>query len=230
MAVRMSAAVRRLAEGLSGEDREHVAAMLLALRSEGIAENRILAAFEATPRTLFVASGDRERAYDALPIAIECGQTLPPPAVQARIIQAAAIEPHHKVLEVGTGSGFAAAVMARLAERVTSVERYRTLAELAEERMASLRLGNVTIAQHDGLEGYARFAPYDRIVVQGAVGQLPLALAAQLKPDGVLVAPIGRAGAEQVLTRFVAREKHIEATPLGAIRMIALSPGRAAAL
>lgn len=230
MAVRSSAAVRRLAGALPGDDRERIAAMLLALRSEGLTDMRLLAAFEATPRGLFVSAADHGRAYEAFPIAIDCGQTLPPPAIQARMVAAAAIEPHHKVLEIGTGTGFCTAVIARLAERVTSLERYRTLVELAEERIASLRLGNVSIIQHDGFEGYGRNGPYDRIVIQGALPELPTALMAQLKPEGVIVAPIGPAGGAQVLTRFVRRDKHFEATPLGTVRMVALVPGKAAAL
>jgi protein-L-isoaspartate(D-aspartate) O-methyltransferase len=144
--------------------------------------------------------------------------------------QAAGIAPDHRVLEVGTGSGYGTAILAALAAKIYTVERFRTLGELAAERFATLHLDNVVASVHDGFEGFARNAPFHRIVVDGAVEVPPRALLDQLAPQGVLIAPIGVAGSRQVLTRYVRRDKGLDIEPVCEVRRIALVAGRAAAL
>ena len=161
---------------------------------------------------------------------IECGQTVDAPSALGLLYQSAGIAPDHRVLEIGTGSGYGTAILAALAAKVYTVERFRTLGELAAERFATLHLDNVVASIHDGFEGFSRNAPFHRIVIDGAIEVPPRALLDQLAPQGVLVAPIGVAGSRQVLTRYVRKDKGLDIEPICEVRRIALVAGRAAAL
>jgi protein-L-isoaspartate(D-aspartate) O-methyltransferase len=179
-----------------------LARLVLSLRSQGVSDPKVLSAIEKTPRDLFVPELFRERSFEDSALPIACGQTISQPFIVGLMTQALQIEPRSRVLEVGTGSGYQTAVLARLARFVYSVERYRTLLSEAEERLKLLGVTNVFTRFGDGGEGWPEQAPFDRVLVTAAASGEPKALLGQLKPYGVLVAPIGR-GPIQTLKRYV---------------------------
>ncbi|MER2604319.1 MAG: protein-L-isoaspartate(D-aspartate) O-methyltransferase [Siculibacillus sp.] len=230
MVGRFAALLRRAELTVDDTERTALARLVLSLSSKGLHDRRILAAIEELPRSLFVAVAWHAKALEDRPVPIECGQTVDAPSTLGLAYQAADIAAEHRVLEIGTGSGYGTALLSSLCTKVYTVERYRTLADLALERFATLELGNVVPSVHDGLEGFPRNAPFHRIVLDGAVETVPQTLLDQLAPQGVLVAPIGRPGEMQALTRFVRRDRGIEVEPVCPTRRVALVPGRAAAL
>jgi protein-L-isoaspartate(D-aspartate) O-methyltransferase len=145
------------------------------------------------------------------------------------MLGALAVEPAHSVLEIGTGSGYATAVLAGLATRIVTVERYRTLVELAHARFAALRLMNITPVHGDGLEGHPRGAPYERVLIGGSLAEVPERLIDQLTPGGILVAPVGPPERQDVL-RFVRTDRGTRSERVGTVRIVALTPGKALAL
>ncbi|HEX4182945.1 MAG TPA: protein-L-isoaspartate(D-aspartate) O-methyltransferase [Caulobacteraceae bacterium] len=177
------------------------ARLILNLRSQGVSEPGVLAALEHTPRDLFTPDLFQERAWEDSALPIACGQTISQPFIVGLMTQALTLEPRARVLEIGTGSGYQTAVLSRLARLVYTVERYRTLLREAEERFKQLELGNIITRFGDGGEGWPEQAPFDRILVTAAAPHEPKALLSQLKPAGVLVAPIGR-GPIQSLKRY----------------------------
>lgn len=213
-----------------GEDREAFAAFLLRLRGKGIASRELVAAFESTPRRAFVPTRWQSVAWSDRMIPIECGEAIEGVDLQAKVIDALAIEPGNRVLEVGTGSGFTAAVMARLAGRVTTVERYKTLADLAKQRHEALGIGNVVVRRADGSNGLPGEGPFDRIVVWTAFESLPRSFADQLASGGTMVAVIGPAEDEQVLARLTKVGSRFDRVDLGKVRLQPLIPGVAAVL
>jgi protein-L-isoaspartate(D-aspartate) O-methyltransferase len=178
------------------------ARLILSLRSQGVSEPAVLNALEQTPRELFTPDLFQARAWEDSALPIACGQTISQPFIVGLMTQALAIEPRARVLEIGTGSGYQTAVLSKLSRLVYTVERYRTLLGEAEARFKQLLLGNIITRFGDGAEGWPEQAPFDRILVTAAAPGEPKALLAQLKPAGVLVAPIGR-GPVQTLTRYV---------------------------
>lgn len=205
---------------------------LLTMRRRGIHDLRVLRALELVPRERFVEPEQAEYAYADQALPIECGQTISQPYVVAAMTEALAIEPSHRVLEVGTGSGYQAAVLAHLAGHVVTVERYRTLAEMAERRLRDLELDNVTVIVGDGMLGAPEHAPFDRIVVTAATPELPQTLVDQLREGGILIAPIGPTGGVQSLARFRKPPGggELEREELMPVRFVPLVPGKAAAL
>jgi protein-L-isoaspartate(D-aspartate) O-methyltransferase len=179
-----------------------LARLVLGLRSQGVTDPKVLGAIEKTPRDLFVPELFQERSWEDSALPIACGQTISQPFIVGLMTQALKIEPRSRVLEIGTGSGYQTAVLARLARFVYSVERYRTLLAEAEERLRRLDLTNIFTRFGDGGEGWPEQAPFDRILVTAAAPSEPKALLAQLKPGGILVAPIGK-GPAQSLKRYV---------------------------
>jgi protein-L-isoaspartate(D-aspartate) O-methyltransferase len=177
------------------------ARLILSLRSQGVSDPAVLNALEQTPRELFTPELFKERAWEDSALPIACGQTISQPFIVGLMTQALTIEPRARVLEIGTGSGYQTAVLSRLARLVYTVERYRTLLGEAEARFKQLQLGNIITRFGDGGEGWAKQAPFDRILVTAAAPDEPKALLSQLKPSGVLVAPIGR-GPVQTLKRY----------------------------
>ncbi len=163
----------------------------LALRRRGISDQAVLRAMDEVPREHFVTSEFTDGAYadQALPIA--CGQTISQPYVVAYMTEQLEVEPQHRVLEVGTGSGYQAAILSRLAREVVSIERYRTLADAARERIKTLGYANVTIRAGDGMAGAPDLAPFDRIIVTAAAEEIPEPLTAQLAEGGKMVLPVG---------------------------------------
>ena len=177
------------------------ARLILNLRSQGITDARVLRAMEQTPRDLFTPDLFQERAWEDSALPIACGQTISQPYIVALMTQALQIESRARVLEIGTGSGYQTAVLDRLARLVYTVERYRTLLSEAEGRIKKLGLLNVITKFGDGGEGWPEQAPFDRILVTAAAPGEPKTLLAQLKPSGVLVAPVGK-GPVQTLKRY----------------------------
>jgi protein-L-isoaspartate(D-aspartate) O-methyltransferase len=206
------------------------AELLLALRKRGIRDTMVLRAFEQVPRDLFVEAGFRDIAWTDQALPIDCGQTISQPAVVAMMTDALELKPSHTVLEVGTGSGYHAAILGHIAGHVVSVERFRTLAELAAGRLRELGLDNVEVFIADGMLGYPARAPFDRIVLNAAVSEVPEALFEQLKPGGILVAPVGPAEATQMLTRYRKGEEGLEKRELGLVRFVPMRPGVASVL
>ncbi len=201
---------------------------LLTLRRRGIGDQAVLRAMDEVPRGQFVEPEFVDRAYadQALPIA--CGQTISQPYVVAYMTEHLGLRPHHRVLEVGTGSGYQAAVLSRLAREVVSIERYRTLAEQARGRLASLGYENVEIVVGDGFAGVPGRAPYDRIVVTAAAEELPQALTDQLgDDDGVMMLPLGPHGGSQHIIKLTKSKTGITRENLIAVRFVPLLPGQA---
>ena len=175
---------------------------LLALRRRGIVDQAVLRAMDEVPREYFVDPPFAAAAYadQALPIA--CGQTISQPYVVAYMTEQLAVGPSHRVLEVGTGSGYQAAVLSRLAREVITVERYRTLADVARGRLTTLGYRNVDVVLGDGLVGLPARAPFDRIVVTAAAEEIPQELAGQLAEGGIMLLPLGPHGGAQELVKL----------------------------
>lgn len=214
------------------EDADAVARAELAmhLRRRNVASRATLAALESVPRSLFLSARDKRLAYADRAAPIECGQTISQPTVVAMMTDALAPTPACRVLEIGTGSGYQTAILARLAGHVWSVERYRLLSDLAAERLAVLRLSNVSLKVADGREGWPEAAPFDRILLTAATPAVPEALVAQLADDGVLVAPVGEDGGVQELLRCRKGPGGLEGEHLAHVRFVPLVPGVAGAL
>ncbi|MBL8772143.1 MAG: protein-L-isoaspartate(D-aspartate) O-methyltransferase [Phenylobacterium sp.] len=178
-----------------------MARLLLALRSQGVTDAKVLTAIETTPRQLFTQELFKDRAFEDSALPIACGQTISQPFIVGLMSQALKIDRRDRVLEIGTGSGYQTAILSRLARLVYTVERYRTLMKEAEGRFRELGLTNIITRFGDGGEGWPEQAPFDRIMVTAAAPGEPKALLAQLKPTGILVAPIGK-GPVQTLRRY----------------------------
>jgi protein-L-isoaspartate(D-aspartate) O-methyltransferase len=210
-------------------DREQMAELTRRLRVMGYTDQPLLDALEFVPRRMFVSAPYQPSAYLDRAVPIECGQTLSAPSTVAAMITALEPRREHKVLEVGCGAGFQAAVLSRLARSVVTLDRFRTLVELAEDRLTALKIETVTALVADGLEGFTRHAPYDRILVDGAVGKIPPALMDQLADKGILVAPVGTGGV-QTLVRIVRDGRLFHRTELGQVRFVPLIEGVASRL
>ncbi|MBN8552474.1 MAG: protein-L-isoaspartate(D-aspartate) O-methyltransferase [Caulobacterales bacterium] len=184
---------------------ERAARLILGLRRQGVTDVRVLEAMEAVDRAAFVHPRFVDQAWEDSALPIDCAQTISQPFVVGLMTQALEVGPRHRVLEIGTGSGYQAAVLSKLARFVYSVERYRPLLTEAELRFRSLGLDNVITRHGDGSKGWPEQAPFDRIMVTAAAPHEPHDLIAQLKPGGVMIAPVGKAGS-QFLHRYVAEE------------------------
>ena len=184
------------------DEREGFAAFLLRLRGRGIVPKDMIAAFEATPRRGFLSNLYHDVAWSDRMLPIECGEAIEGADLQAAVIAALAIEPGNRILEVGTGSGYTAAVMARLGGRIVTLDRYKTLVEQARQRFEALGISNAIARQADGSGGLPGEGPFDRIVVWAAFDSLPRAFVDQLSSGGIMIAPIGPEEGEQVLARL----------------------------
>lgn len=207
------------------ETRVRVASMVLRLRSSGISDRRVLNAIESIPRSLFVPEEWQDMAYEDRALPIECGQTISAPSVVATMTAALQLNDRHKVLEIGTGSGYQTAILARLARRITTLERYKTLIQLAESRWAELGIGNISAIQSDGTLGWKQQAPFDRILITAACAEAPSKLVAQLAEEGILIAPIGSSDAVQRLTLFQKFGIRVDTRDLGGVRFVPMVAG-----
>jgi protein-L-isoaspartate(D-aspartate) O-methyltransferase len=200
---------------------------MLTLRSRGISDQAVLRAMDEVPREHFVEARFSESAYadQALPIA--CGQTISQPYVVAYMSEQLEVLPNHRVLEVGTGSGYQAAVLSRLAREVVTLERYRTLADTARMRLKTLGYRNVEVLLGDGLGGEPMRAPFDRIIVTAAAEAVPPALVEQLAEDGVMILPLGPHGGPQDLVKVTKTKDGLKQETLLPVRFVPLLPGQA---
>lgn len=220
---------RREAE-LERKNAEARMEFLLSLRRRGIRDVKVLRALEQVPREIFVEAPQAHLAYADQALPIDCGQTISQPYVVASMTEALDVEPAHKVLEIGTGSGYQAAILGMLAKSVVTVERFRTLADLASARLRVLNLKNVSVRIGDGALGVPDEAPFDRICVTAAAPEVPKALFDQLAEGGRLIAPVGPEGGVQMLRLFAKQGGNIATEDLMAVRFVPLMPGVAAAL
>ena len=193
------------------------------MEARGILDPLILDAFRTVPREEFVDEGNRQWAYDDHPLPIEAGQTISQPYIVALMIEAAEIRPGDKVLEVGAGSGYAAAVMSRIAREVVGIERQHDLAEIARERLQRLGYDNVRIVEGDGTRGCPDEAPFDAILVAASGSHVPKPLVEELAAGGRLVMPIGDPGWVQELVKLTKQPDGMtEQKNLGAVRFVPL--------
>jgi len=165
-------------------------ALVMALRGQGILDPRVLAAMERTPRNIFVEAPFEGAAYENSALPIACGQTISQPYIVAYMSEMLETTEKHRVLEVGTGSGYQAAVLSKLCRMVYTIERHRPLLREAEARFKALKLHNVITRHGDGLKGWPEQAPFDRIILTAVVPRIPAEILAQLKPGGILIAPV----------------------------------------
>jgi protein-L-isoaspartate(D-aspartate) O-methyltransferase len=200
----------------------------LAMRRRGISDKSVLRAMDEVPREHFVSAELADSAYadQALPIA--CGQTISQPYVVAYMTEQLELEPRHRVLEIGTGSGYQAAVLSRVVREVVSIERYRTLADAARDRHKTLGYANITVLTGDGFVGAPDRAPFDRIMVTAAAEQIPDALVEQLADGGQMVLPLGpRKGSQSIVKLTKSPGGELAREELIAVRFVPLVPGQA---
>lgn len=199
----------------------------LALRRRGISDQAVLRAMDEVPREHFVGTEFIDSAYadQALPIA--CGQTISQPYVVAYMTEQLEVEPQHRVLEIGTGSGYQTAVLSRLVRKVVSIERYRTLADTARDRLKTLGYTNVTIIAGDGFAGAPDRAPFDRIIVTAAAEDVPQALLKQLGEGGKMVLPLGPRDGTQHIVKLSKTVTGLTRQILIAVRFVPLLRGQA---
>jgi protein-L-isoaspartate(D-aspartate) O-methyltransferase len=199
----------------------------LGLRQRGISDQAVLRAMDDVPREHFVTAELTDSAYadQALPIA--CGQTISQPYVVAYMTEQLDVEPQHRVLEVGTGSGYQAAILSRLAREVVSIERYRTLADTARERLQTLGYSNVTVIAGDGFAGVPEQAPFDRVIVTAAAEEVPDALVEQLGEGGKMVLPLGPRNGTQHIVKLSKTAGGLTRQTLIAVRFVPLLRGQA---
>ncbi|MGB0507342.1 MAG: protein-L-isoaspartate(D-aspartate) O-methyltransferase [Pikeienuella sp.] len=210
---------------LTAEERaEGMMRLIFALRSNGVTSPDVLDAIERTPREFFLDRAFQDRAFDDIPLPIACGQTISQPSVVGQMTQALEVTPRCKVLEVGCGSGYQAAILARLARRVYTVERHRPLARQARARLEALALSTVSVMSADGSLGWPDQAPFDRILVTAAAEDPPSELVAQLRVGGIMVAPVGQSDEMQQLIKLVKTEHGLEYQELSEVRFVPLLP------
>jgi protein-L-isoaspartate(D-aspartate) O-methyltransferase len=198
----------------------------LTLRRRGISDQAVLRAMEEIPREMFVESADRDDAYRDSALGIACGQTISQPFVVAYMTERLQVQKAHRVLEIGTGSGYQAAILSRLCRQVLTVERYRTLADAARARLKKLDCGNVEVMLGDGFDlAAAVTGTFDRIIVTAAMEQIPDALTDRLEPGGVLIAPVGPHHGTQTLVRVTRADTGFERKELVDVRFVPALPG-----
>jgi len=200
---------------------------MLTLRQRGISDKAVLRAMDQVPREHFVEARFADSAYADQAMPIACGQTISQPYVVAYMTEQLQVRPNHRVLEVGTGSGYQAAVLSRLAREVVTLERYRTLANSARARLKTLNYTNVEVLLGDGFGGEPMRAPYDRIIVTAAAESIPQALIAQLAEDGIMVLPLGPHDGGQELIKLTKTGQGISRENLIGVRFVPLLPGQA---
>ncbi|WP_299558065.1 protein-L-isoaspartate(D-aspartate) O-methyltransferase [uncultured Sulfitobacter sp.] len=206
-------------------DAERKMQFLYALRSKGVTDKTVLEAMEAIDRGPFIRGLFAGRAYEDMPLPIACGQTISQPSVVGLMTQALQITPRDKVLEIGTGSGYQAAILSKLARRVYTIDRHRRLVQEARTVFEALDLNNITAITADGSFGLPEQAPFDRIIVTAAAEDPPGPLLAQLKEGGIMVLPVGQSDAVQHLIRVRKTADGLEYDEMRAVRFVPLLEG-----
>ena len=206
-------------------DAERKMQFLFALRSKGVTDAKVLTVMEKIDRARFVRGIFSQRAYEDTPLPIACGQTISQPSVVAMMTQALGLSGREKVLEVGTGSGYQAAILSQLARRVYTVDRYKSLVAEARTHFDALGITNITAMTADGSFGLPDQAPFDRILVTAAAEDPPGPLLAQLKTGGIMVVPVGQSDAVQSLIRVTRLEAGFEYEELRPVRFVPLVEG-----
>ena len=201
------------------DNREALAAFLLRLRSVGITDHRLLSAFEAVPRRYFVPVIHITEAYARGQMPIECGQIMTSADMVARVLAATEVDATHRVLELGTGTGYQAALLGKLCTKVVSVERFRTLHEKATQRLEQLGISNVIAKLSDGSVSDPELGIHDRIVANCAFEDLPREYLDNLASNGIMIAPIGPADGEQVVRKFTKIGSRFQVEDLFKVRM-----------
>jgi protein-L-isoaspartate(D-aspartate) O-methyltransferase len=199
--------------------------LIMELRSLGITDARVLGAIERVPREAFIPEMFRDRAYENVALPVGQGQTISQPLVVAHMTEALEVGPRHKVLEIGTGSGYQAAVLAKLCRRVFTIERHRDLLKLAEERFVALRIHNITTRHGDGAKGWPEQSPFDRIMVTAAAEEVPPILKQSLVDGGILVIPVGEERRDQELLKIRRTGEEFITETLGGVRFVPLVGG-----
>ena len=197
----------------------------LNLRRRGISDQAVLRAMDEVPREAFVEPRDRADAFRDTALGIACGQTISQPFVVAYMTGQLELKPEHRVLEIGTGSGYQAAILAKLCRQVVSIERFRTLADTARKRLEKLRCDNVEVVVGDGFAIPAALGQFDRIMVTAAMEHIPEALTGRLEPDGILIAPVGPHHRVQTLVRVVRTAAGFQRKDLVDVRFVPALPG-----
>mgnify|MGYP001820755194 FL=1 len=198
---------------------------LYALRSKGVTDARVLTAMEQVDRADYIKGTFADRAYEDMPLPIACGQTISQPSVVGLMTQALQVNPRDKVLEIGTGSGYQAAILSKLARRVYTVDRYRRLVQAARAVFEANDITNITTFTADGSHGFAEQAPFDRILLTAAAEDPPGPLLAQLRVGGIMVLPVGQSDAVQSLIRVTRTEDGFDYDELRAVRFVPLLEG-----
>ena len=200
--------------------------LIMRLRGKGVSDSSVLSAIEKVPRELFIPPTFHDRAYEDMALPIGHGQTISQPLVVGLMTQALDLNPRVKVLEIGTGSGYQAAILARLCRRVYTIERHRPLLDSARERFAHLGLRNIATRAGDGMLGWPEVAPFERIIVTAAAErEVPAKLLEQLSVGGILVMPIGSSKGAQFLYRITRDEMGYHQEKLFGVRFVPLLPG-----
>jgi protein-L-isoaspartate(D-aspartate) O-methyltransferase len=214
-------------DGEEHERKTRVGELILRLRRAGITDQRVLSAIESVPRDVFVPAESRADAYAERALPIDCGQTISAPVIVAMMTVALDVSDRDRVLEIGTGTGYQAAVLAKLCRRVYTIDRFRTLVQAAESRFRTLRLSNITTLVGDGIKGWPEQAPFDRIIVTAAGETVPEALLKQVRIGGVIVLPVGPHDGVQKLLRLERTDTGFDETELADVRFVPLIPGKA---
>jgi protein-L-isoaspartate(D-aspartate) O-methyltransferase len=200
---------------------------MLTLRRRGIGDQAVLRAMDEVPREHFVETRHIDAAYADHAMPIACGQTISQPYVVAYMTEQLQVKPNHRVLEIGAGSGYQAAVLSRLAREVFTIERFRTLADAARNRLKTLGYNNIEVLFGDGFAGNLSHAPYDRIMVTAAAESMPQPLVQQLAEGGIMILPLGPQDGAQHLVRVTKTSQGIEQEKLIGVRFVPLLPGKA---
>jgi protein-L-isoaspartate(D-aspartate) O-methyltransferase len=199
--------------------------LVMTLRKSGITDTAVLGAIERVPREVFIPSHFQDQAYENIALPIARGQTISQPLVVALMTQSLKINDRHKVLEIGTGSGYQAAILAKLCRRVYSIERHKPLLEIAEKTLAELRVHNITCKAGDGMLGWKEQAPFDRIIVTAAAAhEAPKPLLDQMSVGGIMVIPMGSDKASQFVYRITRQEDGYSYEKLMPVRFVPLLP------
>ena len=202
-----------------------IAHLIMSLRHHGIRDPRVLEAIEKTPRDLFVEEGWRDHAWDDTALPIACGQTISQPYIVAYMTEQLEVEPTSRVLEIGTGSGYQAAILSKRARRVYTIERHRHLMEDARRKFEQLGLTNIETRIGDGYKGWPEAAPFDRIIVTAAAPRVPPALLDQLAVGGIMVIPVDSGPLYQNLVRIRRTADGFEREKLIPVRFVPMLPG-----